>query len=53
MKRMMPLRLPFLLLTGCGRNAADGSYQQITQEDAKKMMDSQKVIILDVQEQVE
>ena len=42
-----------LLLAGCGGNAADGSYQQITQEEAKEMMDSQEVIILDVREQDE
>ena len=42
-----------LLLTGCGGNSADGSYQQITQEEAKEMMDSQEVIILDVREQDE
>ena len=42
-----------LLLTGCGGNAADGAYRQITQEEAKEMMDAQKVIILDVREQDE
>ena len=36
-----------LLLTGCGGNAADGSYEQITQEAAKEMMDTQKVIVLE------
>ena len=43
MKRMIPLLLSLLLLAGCGGNAADGAYQQITQE----------VIILDVREQDE
>ena len=52
MKRMIPLLLSLLLLAGCGGNAADG-YQQITQEEAKEMMDSQEVIILDVREQDE
>ena len=42
-----------LLLTGCGGNAADGSYEQITQEAAKEMMDTQEVIILNVREQEE
>lgn len=42
-----------LLLTGCSGNAADGSYEQITQEVAKEMMDTQKVIVLDVREQSE
>ena len=37
---------------GCGGNSSDG-YQQITQEEAKEMMDTQEVIILDVREQDE
>ena len=53
MKRMIPFMLAFLLLAGCGVNAAEGSYQQITQEEAKEMMDTQEVIILDVREQDE
>ena len=53
MKRMIPFLLVLFLLTGCGGNAADGSYQQITQEEAKEMMDTQEVIILDVREQDE
>ena len=54
MKRILPLFISlFLLLAGCGGNSADGSYQQITQEEAKEMMDSQEVIILDVREQNE
>ena len=44
--------LSLLLLTGCGGNSADG-YQQITQEEAKEMMDTQEVIILDVRGQDE
>ena len=53
MKRMISLLLSLLLLAGCGRNTADGAYQQITQEEAKEMMDTQEVIILDVREQAE
>ena len=52
MKRILPLLLSLLLLAGCGGNAAAG-YQQITQEEAKALMDSQEVIILDVREQDE
>ena len=52
MKRMIPIFLSLLLLTGCGGNSTDG-YQQITQEEAKEMMDTQEVIILDVREQDE
>ena len=44
MKRMIPLLLSLLLLTGCGRTSVDG-YQQIGQEEAKEMMDTQEVFI--------
>ena len=50
---LLLMALTVSLLAGCGGNAADGSYQQITQEEAKEMMDSQEVIILDVREQDE
>ena len=53
MKRMIPLFLSLMLLAGCGGNTADSSYQQISQEEAKEMMDTQDVIILDVREQDE
>lgn len=53
MKQLLPLLFSLLLLPGCGGNSSDGSYQQITQEKAKEMMDSQDVIILDVREQDE
>lgn len=43
----------FLLLTGCAGGSAESSYQQISQEEAKKMMDTQEVIVLDVREQSE
>ena len=57
MKRILPLFLLLLLLTGCGGTASNASsedgYQQISQEEAKEMMDTQDVIILDVREQDE
>lgn len=54
MKRILPLFFFLLLLfTGCGGSAADNSYQQIPQEEAKEMMDTQEVIVLDVREQNE
>lgn len=55
MKRMLPLILTILLLfTGCGGDSMkENSYQQISQETAKEMMDTQEVIILDVREQYE
>lgn len=39
MKRILPTLLFLLLLTGCGENSADG-YQQISQDEAKEMMDT-------------
>ena len=58
MKRIWITVLALLfLLTGCGGDSAsstgENSYQQITQETAKQMMDEQTVIILDVREQDE
>ena len=54
MKRIaILLSFLLLLLAGCGGNAADSSYEQITQEAAKEMMDTEEVIILDVREQDE
>lgn len=54
MKRILPLFFSLLLLfTGCGGGTADNSCQQITQEEAKEMVDTQEVIILDVREQNE
>ena len=55
MKRMLPAVLTILLLfTGCGGTSMkENSYQQITQESAKEMMDTQEVLILDVREQHE
>ena len=54
MKRMISMFLVILLiLTGCGGKEVTNTFQQITQEEAKKMMDTQNVIILDVREQDE
>ena len=53
MKRIIPFLLSILLLTGCSGGTSDGSYEQITQEVAKEMMDTQEVIVLDVREQSE
>ena len=53
MKRIIPFLLSILLLTGCSGGTPDGSYEQIAQEKAKEMMDTQEVIILDVREQSE
>ena len=54
MKRMLALIFAILLiLTGCGGTTVENTYQQITQEEAKEMMDTQDVIVLDVREQDE
>ncbi len=53
MKRILPVLLSSLLFTGCGGNNVSSSYQQISQVEAKEMMDTQEVIVLDVREQDE
>ena len=54
MKRIPTLILAMLLiLTGCGGTTVENTYQQITQEEAKNMMDTQEVTVLDVREQDE
>ena len=58
MKRVWTAVLILLfLLTGCGEKTLtadmENSYQQISQETAKQMMDEQTVILLDVREQDE
>ena len=54
MKRIHTLILAMLLvLSGCGGTTMENTYQQITQEEAKDMMDTQEVIVLDVREQDE
>ena len=54
MKRILSLILVMLfVLTGCGGSAVEHTYQQISQEAAKEMMDTQEVLILDVREQHE
>ena len=54
MKRIFPLMLAMLLVfTGCGGTAVENTYQKITQEEAKNLMDTQEAIVLDVREQDE
>ena len=54
MKRILVLISAMLLvLTGCGGTTVENTYQQITQEAAKEMMDTQDVVVLDVREQYE
>ena len=42
-----------ILLSGCGGKKTETTYQQISQEEAKRMMDTRDVLILDVREQGE
>lgn len=56
MKRLVSLLFALVaLLTGCGTaGISEGSgYTHISQEEAKEMMDTQEVLILDVREQQE
>ena len=61
MKRILPFILAaILLLTGCATGTSNSpdpireiTYTQLSQEEAKSMMDTQDVIILDVREQDE
>lgn len=54
MKRILALlfALCLLLLAGCGQQA-DAAYRQISQEEAKEMMDAGDAVVLDVREQSE
>ncbi len=63
MKKVLFLVLALLVLTGCSQPTqtpppaenppTENTYQQISQKEAKEMMDNQDVIILDVREQDE
>lgn len=53
MKRLLPLLLVLLLFAGCSVKKIEKSYHQITQEEAKEMMETKEVLILDVREQEE
>ena len=53
MRKMLGIFLLVLLMAGCGKTTVENQYQQISQEEAKNMMDTQEVIVLDVREQSE
>jgi phage shock protein E len=54
MKRVVPFLFALIMLpAGCSGGENSGSFQQISQEEAKEMMDTQEVIVLDVREQDE
>ena len=49
MKRIMPLLMALLLLAGCGAQPEEGTYRQITAEEAAAMMEEESgYLILDV-----
>ena len=53
MRHLALIMMILVLLCGCGKKSMDSQYRQISQEEAKKMMDSRDVIVLDVREQSE
>ena len=54
MKRFLIMILIIVfLLSSCAKSEAAVSFMQISQEEAKNMMDTQDVIVLDVREQYE
>lgn len=53
MRHLALIMMILVLLSGCGKKSMDSQYRQISQEEAKRMMDSQNVIVLDVREQSE
>ena len=54
MKKVLPLLIVVvLLLTACTGASPAHTFRQITQEEAKAMMDAQDVVIMDVREQHE
>ena len=53
MKRIVFLMFVMMLMAGCAEKKPDNAYRQISQEEAKQMMDTRDVIILDVREQDE
>lgn len=53
MKRIVCVILFVFMVAGCSAKETIGSYRQISQEEAKKMMAEQDVVILDVREQHE
>ena len=53
MKRFLSIIILLTLLVGCGAGVTQNEYQEISQDDAKRMMEEQSVIVLDVREQSE
>ena len=51
--RSLLLAMLMLLLTACSGGAVEASYSQITQTEAKSMMDAGGAVVLDVREQYE
>ena len=50
---LFALLMRLFVIAGCGRDEKMNTYQQISQEEAKAMMDTQEILILDVREQDE
>lgn len=52
-KSILLLLAVLMMLSGCGGKVVEINYRQISQEEAKVMMDTQDVLVLDVREQSE
>ena len=44
MRRIIPILVALLLLSGCAKQSAEKTYRQITMEEAITMMEEEKIV---------